>query len=197
MSTTQKTLLTVFIIVTAFLSIFFIGRYVGIKIADTKNSEKIIEKEEVKIKLTEKQIDSIYKELYKNQKVKIEYVNREVGIIKEIEKIVIEKPKDTVCNELYKKATAKINLLNDRIIIKDSISKKSDNIIKNQNNIIFLKDSIISYKDIQINTYKSMKHRSKKIGVGIQVGYGISVSENKVATSPYVGIGVSYNLFNF
>lgn len=197
MSTTQKTLLTVFIIVIAFLSIFFIGRYVGIKIADTKNSEKIIEKEEVKIALTEKQIDSIYKELYKNQRVKIEYINREVGIIKEIEKIVIEKPKDTVCNELYNKATAKINLLNDRIIIKDSISKKSDNIIKNQNNIIFLKDSIISYKDIQIDTYKSMKHSSKKIGVGIQVGYGISVSENKVTTTPYVGIGVSYNLFNF
>lgn len=197
MTTIQKTLIILGITILAAITIFLIGRRIGEKSQDNKNIVREIEKTEVKIGLTNKQIDSIYKELDKNQKVKIQYVEKEIGVIKQIEKVVIEKPKDTVCNDLYNKATLKINLLNDRITIKDSIEKNSNKIIKNQYSIINKKDSIISFKDTQLNLYKNKKTTPKRIGVGIQVGYGVSVSKNKFETAPYVGVGLSYNVFNF
>lgn len=194
---TKKALIITMIILAFLTVIFFIGKYVGKKSQESKTDDNKIEKVEVKIGLTNKQIDSIYKELEKNQDVKIKYVEKELGVIKQIEKIVIEKPKDTACNDLYNKATLKINLLNDRIVIKDSIEKRSNKIINSQYSIISKKDSVITYKDTQIELYKNKKATPKRIGVGIQVGYGVSVSESKVETRPYVGVGVSYNIFNF
>lgn len=34
-------------------------------------------------------------------------------------------------------------------------------------------------------------------GIGIQVGYGASVNDQKVSTAPYIGIGLSYNIFTW
>jgi hypothetical protein len=44
-----------------------------------------------------------------------------------------------------------------------------------------------------INAYRQPLPRPKKIGIGLQVGYGFSGT----APKPYVGIGVSYNLIRF
>lgn len=197
MTQSTKNIIIISVILLLLTSVFIIGRYIGKKSEENKQSRKEIEKVEVKIGLTEKQVDSIYKNLLKNQEIKKVFIEKEAQIVREIQKIVIEKPKDTVCNDLYNKATSKINLLNNQISIKDTIEKKSNDIINNQYNIISKKDSIISYKNAQIDLYKNMKPPPKKIGVGIQVGYGLSVTENKLETRPYIGLGVSYNIFNF
>ncbi len=40
------------------------------------------------------------------------------------------------------------------------------------------------------------KERSKRFGIGIQVGYGIIIAEQP-RFCPYIGVGLSYNLWNF
>lgn len=37
----------------------------------------------------------------------------------------------------------------------------------------------------------------KRLGIGIQAGYGIGVSSGQIKAFPYVGVGVSYNLIQF
>lgn len=54
-------------------------------------------------------------------------------------------------------------------------------------------DDIYIYQPTQIVQVKS-KH--KRWGVGIQVGYGVTLKQTP-QFSPYVGVGVSYNLFQF
>ena len=75
----------------------------------------------------------------------------------------------------------------------DSIVKWKDSIINNQDTIIQYKDSII-YLDRKVIEYKDrlldLPKTRKRLGLGIQAGYGI---DNR----PYVGLGLSYNLFVF
>lgn len=41
------------------------------------------------------------------------------------------------------------------------------------------------------------KSKPKRWGVGINAGYGIGANDNKIYASPYIGIGISYNIFSF
>ena len=59
------------------------------------------------------------------------------------------------------------------------------------------KDTIISYKDRQIQILKDKKPVTKKFGIGVSFGYGIKVENNRISATPYVGVGVNYNIFNF
>lgn len=54
-------------------------------------------------------------------------------------------------------------------------------------------DDIYIYQPTQIVQVKS---KPKRWGVGIQVGYGVTLKQMP-QFSPYVGVGVSYNLFQF
>ena len=54
-------------------------------------------------------------------------------------------------------------------------------------------DDIYIYQPTQIVQVKS---KPKRWGVGIQVGYGVTLKQTP-QFSPYVGVGVSYNLFQF
>ena len=54
-------------------------------------------------------------------------------------------------------------------------------------------DDIYIYQPTQIVQVKS---KPKRWGVGIQVGYGVTLKQTP-QFSPYVGLGVSYNLFQF
>ena len=185
------------VIIIIMIVIYLAGRNNGIKIEQNKNIDKEVKTLVVKEKITQKQIDSLNNILLKNVKEKTVFVEKEAKVIKEIEKITIEKPKDTVCNDLYEKASKKISLLNTQISIKDSVEKRSNNIIGNQSIMLSKKDSIINFKTKQINLIQQKKTVSKKFGIGVNVGYGISVSKDKVEAKPYVGIGVSYNFINF
>ncbi len=53
---------------------------------------------------------------------------------------------------------------------------------------------------IQITGFNSMKFdlpKPRKFGLGLNLGYGILLSKDKVTTNPYVGLGVSYNFIRF
>ena len=54
-------------------------------------------------------------------------------------------------------------------------------------------DDIYIYQPTQIVQVKS---KPKRWGVGIQVGYGVTLKQTP-QFSPYIGVGVSYNLFQF
>lgn len=60
-------------------------------------------------------------------------------------------------------------------------------------------DSIIVYPRREIttitNTYTAPK--PKRWSVGIQVGYGVTLKGNTPQMAPYIGVGLSYNIFSF
>ena len=119
------------------------------------------------------------------------------------EKKVIEKKVDTIVKEIKGKEKEVIKYVDRVKYLKentptypkecDSIVKWKDSIINNQDTIIKYKDSII-YLDRKVIEYKDkiieLPKTRKRLGLGVQAGYGI---DNR----PYVGLGVSYNLFVF
>ena len=38
---------------------------------------------------------------------------------------------------------------------------------------------------------------AQRWGVGLQPGYGVAIADGRIVPSPFVGVGVSYNLFNW
>lgn len=72
------------------------------------------------------------------------------------------------------------------VMYKDSIINYQDTIIQYKDSVIIKKDTIIQFKDRLLELPKTRK----RFGLGINSGYGI---DNR----PYVGFGVSYNLFVF
>lgn len=54
-------------------------------------------------------------------------------------------------------------------------------------------DDLLIYQPTQV---VRIKDKPKRWGIGVQVGYGITVGKQP-QFSPYIGIGVSYNLFQF
>lgn len=49
------------------------------------------------------------------------------------------------------------------------------------------------YQTITIREYQP----KKKWAVGIQAGMGVGLNDNKVITTPYIGVGLTYKLFEF
>lgn len=56
-------------------------------------------------------------------------------------------------------------------------------------------DSLLIFQQTQIIHIKD-NPKPKRWGIGIQVGYGVTMSRTP-QFSPYIGVGISYNLFNF
>ena len=54
-------------------------------------------------------------------------------------------------------------------------------------------DDLLIYQPSQV---VRIKDKPKRWGIGVQVGYGMTVN-GKPQFTPYIGIGVSYNLFQF
>ena len=120
----------------------------------------------------------------------------------------IEKVIDTLKLEVNKKEnktdkiTKKVNELKQKTPtyppVCDTIVRYKDSIINYQDTIILKKDSIIYiYKEIDLKKDEIIqiqkKYYPKRIGVGVQLG--TSYIDNSF--KPYVGVGISYNLFNF
>ncbi len=53
---------------------------------------------------------------------------------------------------------------------------------------IFRKEKTVS------NIYRT-KYKEPRFSIGLQIGYGISIQNNTLKTSPYLGIGINYRLF--
>lgn len=60
-------------------------------------------------------------------------------------------------------------------------------------------DSISVYQKERLVYVDNIREVTKKTrwGVGIQAGYGISADKDGIYTSPFVGIGVQYNIFSW
>ena len=61
-------------------------------------------------------------------------------------------------------------------------------------------DSIMIYPlTTTINNTTTINHKPKKpnISIGIQAGYGVSIVNNQVHSSPYLGIGISYPILSW
>jgi hypothetical protein len=181
----------------------YIGKSIGEKDQRDSQNKDRIKVVQVDSRETIKKIDSLGK-LISNIKVSNQVIKGKEIIIREKAKdIVLEKPKDTeVCDELYDAATEKISLLEETITVKDTIEKNLNSIINTQESIILNKDRIIANKDEEIKLTKELgKTRNKKFSIGIQLGYGATVTtHNNTATfktAPYIGIGVSRTLFSF
>lgn len=60
-------------------------------------------------------------------------------------------------------------------------------------------DSLQIYPQTQLitNTVTYPKPKPKMWGIGIQTGYGAVINGNQVITSPYIGVGISWNMLTF
>ena len=56
-------------------------------------------------------------------------------------------------------------------------------------------DSIFFYPKTEVQTIVK-KTKPKRWGIGVQVGYGLTL-QPQPKFSPYIGVGISYNIFNF
>lgn len=56
-------------------------------------------------------------------------------------------------------------------------------------------DSIFVYPSKEVQTIK-IKPKPKRWGIGVQVGYGLTL-QPQPKFAPYIGVGISYNIFNF
>ena len=59
-------------------------------------------------------------------------------------------------------------------------------------------DSIQIYQQTQYIT-KEVKTvtKPKRWGIGLQAGYGVSISNKQIQATPYIGIGISYNILTW
>ncbi|VDH16090.1 Uncharacterised protein [Algoriella xinjiangensis] len=117
-------------------------------------------------------IKTITKIVQGEEKEVIRYRDR-VDKLKEKEKQIVY---DTaICAEI-------VSNLKSQIVLQDTIIQKKDS-------IIYLTNTIVNYQDKIIK----IKPKPKRFGIGIQTGYGF----NSDKITPYVGVGVSFNLVRF
>lgn len=57
-------------------------------------------------------------------------------------------------------------------------------------------DSLIIYSPKEIVTITNIKPKEKRWGIGLQVGYGMTMNRSP-QFAPYIGVGISYNIFSF
>lgn len=60
-------------------------------------------------------------------------------------------------------------------------------------------DSVQHFVQKQIITVDHVREVAKKAhwGIGVQLGYGAGVSNGRIVGVPYLGVGVSYNIFSW
>ena len=61
-------------------------------------------------------------------------------------------------------------------------------------------DSITVYpRTIYVNSTTTNKYipKTKRWGIGLQAGYGAYINNSTVHTAPYIGVGISYNIFSW
>ena len=190
------------LIVTIIIS-FYIGNSIGKK---TKKDKEIIEKIKIihsKDKKAYAKIDSLYDVIENMNSKNIPLKKEENSLRKKAKdyKIPIVDNKD--CDTVYSSYNNKISLLEKALNTKDTIENNLNKVIISKDSIIVYKDNIIKNKTEEIKLIKELnKPRSKKLSLSLQLGTGGQINIDKkninVQRVPvYVGIGVSYKIFEF
>lgn len=60
---------------------------------------------------------------------------------------------------------------------------------------VFADDPRVTIKGLK--SYTIQEKPQKRFGIGISTGYGFTINQNNIQASPYVGIGLNYNLIQF
>lgn len=196
----------VYIIISVIIIVlitFYIGRSTGIKNKSdsiAKTTIKFIHKDTKKL---DNKIDSLYNVIETLNKKNNSLKSREVVYRNKSSEYKIPIPNNKECDTLYKICNDKIFLLEETIAVKDSIENNLNNSILTLDNIITNKNKIIKNKDEEIGLLKSINNpRSKKLSISLQVGTGGQIIADKkninINRVPlYVGVGVSYKIFEF
>lgn len=196
----------VYIIISVIIIVlitFYIGRSDGIKNKSdsiAKTTIKVIHKDTKKL---DNKIDSLYNVIETLNKKNNSLKSREVVYRNKSSEYKIPIPNNKECDTLYKICNDKIFLLEETIAVKDSIENNLNNSILTLDNIIINKNKIIKNKDEEIGLLKSINNpRSKKLSISLQVGTGGQIISDKkninINRVPlYVGVGVSYKIFEF
>lgn len=154
----------------------------------------------LKLKLKDKEIVELQSLVKKYKNVKsATIIKTETKIV---EKIVNKTILDTISNTpIYESSfNLKDYIWGDIVAKKDTTDIKIN--IKNDFNIVTYKEKGKLVLDVNDkNPYSITKSqrsyinlpKQKRFGLGVNVGYGIS----KSGLSPYIGLGVNYNLINF
>lgn len=58
---------------------------------------------------------------------------------------------------------------------------------------IYVKDRIVTQDKTQVVTVK----RNARWGIGLQAGYGAMLNDGRIQGTPYIGIGLSWNILTF
>ena len=196
----------VYIIISVIILVlitFYIGRSTGIKNKSdsiAKTTIKVIHKDTKKL---DNKIDSLYNVIETLNKKNNSLKSREVVYRNKSSEYKIPIPNNKECDTLYKICNDKIFLLEETIAVKDSIENNLNNSILTLDNVIINKNKIIENKDEEIRLVKSINNqRSKKLSISLQVGTGGQIISDKkninINRVPlYVGVGVSYKIFEF
>ena len=196
----------VYIIISVIIIVlitFYIGRSTGIKNKSdsiAKTTIKVIHKDTKKL---DNKIDSLYNVIETLNKKNNSLKSREVVYRNKSSEYKIPIPNNKECDTLYKICNDKIFLLEQTIAVKDSIENNLNNSILTLDNVIINKNKIIENKDEEIRLVKSINNqRSKKLSVSLQVGTGGKITTDKkninINRVPlYVGVGISYKIFEF
>ena len=196
----------VYIIISVIIIVlitFYIGRSTGIKNKSdsiAKTTIKVIHKDTKKL---DNKIDSLYNVIETLNKKNNSLKSREVVYRNKSSEYKIPIPNNKECDTLYKICNDKIFLLEQTIAVKDSIENNLNNSILTLDNVIINKNKIIENKDNEIKLVKSINNqRSKKLSISLQVGTGGQIIADKkninINRVPlYVGVGVSYKIFEF
>ena len=190
------------LIVTIIIS-FYIGNSVGKKTQEDKEIMGKIKIIHSKDKKAYAKIDSLY-DVIKNINSKNIPLKKEENLLRKKAKdykIPIVDNKD--CDTVYSSYNNKISLLEKALTTKDTIENNLNKVIISKDSIIVYKDNIIKNKTEEIKLIKELnKPRSKKLSLSLQLGTGGQINIDKkninVQRVPvYVGIGVSYKIFEF
>lgn len=105
--------------------------------------------------------------------------------------------KDFAFVDKYRELEGNVTLNDDTLglnITKDNVNVDCA-LVVDKDNRIYVTSSNPYVHFNSIEGFTLPKPKQKRFGVGVQVGYGYDIQKNSL--SPYVGVGVSYNLFNF
>lgn len=157
-------------LIVVLLFIAVIG-FIGYQYGKAQVKTAIVEK---RVKITQKQIDSL-KSTIKPIENKVSKLKKKRAELQKKE-VEITYPKEE-CKEI-------VENLKEQLSNCDSVTIYQDKIIYVDREIIKKQDVIIDLKELP---------KQKRFGIGVQVGYGLTEKQ----LSPYIGVGVSYNILRF
>jgi hypothetical protein len=109
-----------------------------------------------------------------------------------MDRVVIEKVHVPATDTLWKHDTLYILMDREQLVWQDSLSKVYASGIQTEIDSVhhFVRERVVTRE--VFNVVK--KHC--KWGVGVQLGYGMQVGQ-QVSVSPYIGIGLTYNIISW